>query len=214
MKFSANGGLKSMKKSMECYLVFTSLAYRVIVFFLFPVGLTAGVCLYLKELGAVAAAALLPTAEVMTDRWLFGGIQAGEVKLEYLMTSGRGMGILRRALVLDLVRRFLTAAVVLAACWGLRGASGSGAGMVLFSLLALHFFTTMGIFLSRFWDILWINMVTGEVSAVLTVCSFGLPGLRQYLWGYALFFAAAGILAGILAVKIAVRKVEGGYYGK
>lgn len=206
-----------MKRSIKSYLVFTSLVYRAVVFLLLPGALLAGAGIFPGWLTVVAAAALLPVAEVMADYWLFGGIQAGGVKLEYLMTSDRGTGILRRALALDLVRKFLTAAVVMAGCRILGGMPGSGAGWIgsiLYPVLVSYFFTTAGLFLSRYGVMLWVNMVVGEAAAVLAAFSFVLPGLQEYMWGYILLFAAAGILTSILTVRTAVKKVEGGYYDK
>ncbi len=214
-----------MKKWLKSYLAFTSRFYRTAVCLLLPGGLIA-VGFKWRNLGSAMAPALgaaLICAEVVADNWLFGGIhKAGGIKLDYLRTSGRGPALLKRALVMDLARRFAAAALVYGAGCLLTETSGRGLGLelfagigfTLFGVLTSGLFAGLGIFFSRYGDMLWINMITGYGAAVLGILCWSLPGLLEYIWFYNLFFAVLGLLCGCLTVNTAMKKLEGSYYGK
>ena len=117
------------------YLIFTSLPYRIMVYAALPAVLAAlGFCVGMAGLGdagVMLAAALLPSAEILSDYWFLGGIQTGDMeKLDYLKTSGQGRRVMQDALVFDLIRKLLTALGSLVLCvlalrlwkdWGQQG---------------------------------------------------------------------------------------------
>lgn len=107
---------------MKSYLVFAGARYRLAVYLLMPAVLL-GIGLWVEGklgsgnggVGAIVVTVLLPMAEISSDNWLFGGIQAKDsMGLEYLKASGRGMGILKNALWMDLARKFLSALGIIA----------------------------------------------------------------------------------------------------
>ena len=109
-----------MKHRIKSYLVFTSFIYRICMFLAVPVIVT-GIALWsvgrFGNAAMIFAAVLLPMVEIISDTWLFGGIQTKDMdKLDYLKTSHRGMEILRNALSMDMARNLLTAIVVMAVC--------------------------------------------------------------------------------------------------
>ena len=57
-------------------------------------------------------------------------------------------------------------------------------------------------------------MLIGYIASILAALGLFGIGLWQYIWFLAAFAGAAGVLAGVLAVKAAMKKVEGGYYDK
>lgn len=60
------------------------------------------------------AACMIVMIEMMLDTYMFFGVVARDTKrLEYIKTSAKGMPLLRKALVTDATRRFLSAAVIL-----------------------------------------------------------------------------------------------------
>ena len=86
----------------------------------------------------------------------------------------------------------------------------------LYLVLLSYFVSVLGTFLSRYGSSVYINMMIGYGAMVLMIFGqFGL-GLRGYLWGGILLLdallAALGIGISIVAVKFAMKKVEGGYY--
>ena len=84
----------SMGKRVRSYIAFTSISYRAAVWLVIPAGLTAlGVWggSRFGDIGLLFALILLEGAEVLSDSWLFGGIQAKDSeKIDYLKSSGRG----------------------------------------------------------------------------------------------------------------------------
>lgn len=183
---------------------------------------------------------LLPAAEILLDIWVFPGIQRSDpTRLECLKTSGRGRDVMRRALIADMVRKLIFSAAVPAlgyaaiVLWELlsgvgegglpagdvRGAFGllnmvGGAGAALWCLSMIAFFySVLGTFLSRFGNMIWINMIVGyHVAGGLEIASLFLPGLFIYPYAYGAAFGLLGLGIGWLAVRTAMGRMERGYY--
>ena len=235
------GMFGSMGKRVKSYIAFTPFMYRIVVYLLIPVALTA-FCTwtgtYLGDMGLVLAVMLLTLVEVVSDSWLFGGLQARDSeKIDYLKTSGRGMAVMRNALGLDLLRKFLTALCVIVASYcfvqqakkGLERMPGAGAdfiscggafeeiGFLLYLILLSYSLSALGTFLSRYNSTTYGNVLIGYGAMILAgLAGLFLPGLVKYPSGgiflLDLLCVAAGIGASILAVRAAMKKVEGGYY--
>lgn len=233
-----------MRKKCKGYLVFTSLLYRIVMFALMPVALVAaGIWggVRIGDIGLMFVVMVLPAIEIFSDSWLFGGIQGKDMeKMDYLKTSGRGMAVMRGALIVDLLRKLLTAVCIIAICYLVIGLSKDTAagmaetgridltdflgygdlsrevGFLLYLILLSYTVSVLGTFLSRYGSSIYMNMLVAYGAAVLMVFGvFGL-GLRGYLWqGFLVLdvlFAALGTGISILAVKVAMKKVEGGYH--
>ncbi len=228
-----------MRKMIKSYLVFTSAAYRIVMYILMPVsmiGLIAWMGSNIKEAAILLAAVLLTMAEILSDSWLFGGIQARDPeKIDYLKTSGRGMGLLRNALIMDLGRKFLFSLLIAGAghyvlrLRGIaflsgRGLAGDGGGAVqtgvkigilLCFALTSYFFSTVGTFLSRFGSLFWINLLIGYPCMILTaLCSYLILSSGHSIWLFNLLNMLLCAGASVLTVYIAMRKCRGGYYDK
>lgn len=203
-----------MKKKIKRYLVFTPFAYRIAVFLVMPVLLVGiGVLTGSRwgELWAVPVAVLLTMAEIISDYWLFSGLQAKDSeKMDFLKTSGLGMEILRDALTFDLLRKFLTVCVVMAICYLLTGRSGSP----MYAGLISYVFSILGTFLARYGGIFRINLMIGYLAVVPVSCLLGVffSGGKRYMFQINLFFLILGTLLSALAVRKAMQKVKGGYY--
>lgn len=223
-----------MKKRIKSYLVFTSFLYKIAVFLLIPVLIT-GISLYTETraglTGVFLAAVLLPAAEVLSDYWLFGGLQTNDpVKMDYLKTSCRGMWVMGNALSMDLIRKFLSAAAVLtlscAALWMgphtegraaqgmefLTRTWGSPVGYAVYIMEVVYFFSVLGTFLSRYGSMLWINMVIGYGMTFLTALCQALPGPESSLFIWLLPFAVLDLGISILTVTTGMKKIRSGYY--
>ncbi|MCI9230332.1 MAG: hypothetical protein HFH96_04340 [Lachnospiraceae bacterium] len=220
---------------MKSYLVFTSAWYRLAVFLLMPIALI-GLGLWVERMlwggrgatGVIVAAVLLPMVEIVSDNWLFGGIQTKDsMRLEYLKTSGRGMDILRAALWMDLLRKFLAALGIMALCrlagtwmamaegtdygfdimdWGLE------AGILLYFTLLSYFVSTLGTFLSRFGDMLWMNLLVGYGAVFVMLFGLALLNLADIIFIIDIICAVFGILISAVTVRAATKRVERSYY--
>ena len=231
----------SMGKRVKSYIVFTSVAYRIVLYLLIPVALTA-FCTwtgtYMGDASLVPTLMLLTLAEVISDSWLFGGLQHRDAEnMDYLKASGRGLSLVRNALAVDLFRKFLTALCTVMASWLLvgqvkRGLAGmpdlvvdfvsrggplQRSGLLAYLVLLTYCFSALGTFLSRYGSAVYGNMLFGY-GAMILVCLAGLfgPSLVKYpsngIFLLDLLCLAVGIGVSVLAVRIAMRKVEGGYY--
>lgn len=103
-----------MKRFLKSYLVFTSLIYRIVMFVIMPIAIIVAtfligiILMWMDTEPCVIVMLFLPMVEIVSDNWMFGGIQSKDVeKLDYLKTSGMGMNVLRRAHIIDLLRKFI-----------------------------------------------------------------------------------------------------------
>ena len=204
-----------MKKKIKSYLVFSSFSYKVCIFLLMPavlVGIGIGIVSIFGELGLTATAMLLTMAEILSDHWLFSGLMAKESeRMEVLRTSGMGMEIMKNALILDLLRKLLTAFGILAVCELFTGQWG---GLLLMAMVS-YVFSAAGTFLARYGGGLAVNVCIGQISAFLVLgCLFCVfqSGSWRFRVGFELLFLALGVLASVLTVSKSMRKVKGGYY--
>ena len=196
---------------MKSYLVFAGARYRLAVYLLMPAVLL-GIGLWVEGklgsgnggVGAIVVTVLLPMAEISSDNWLFGGIQAKDsMGLEYLKASGRGMGIVKKALWMDLARKFLSALGIIALhrlaaalVWGWAaggapgsrpgiahswlGNAGSAVGVLLYFVLVAYIVSALGTFLSRFGGMFWMNQLRGRVPG--GICPDAAESGRTYIY--------------------------------
>ena len=181
---------------------------------------------------------LLPMAEISSDNWLFGGIQAKDsMGLEYLKASGRGMGILKNALWMDLARKFLSAlgiialhrlAAALAWGWAAGGApgsrpgiahswlgnAGSAVGVLLYFVLVAYIVSALGTFLSRFGGMFWMNLLISYGAVFLAAFALMLLNLAEHIFVIDIMCMALGVAVSVLTVQVAMKRVERSYYDK
>lgn len=231
-----------MKERIKSYFVFASVFYRIVMYLVIPVffvGFAFWAGSIVGEAVLILAAVLLPTVEVISDSWMFGGIQTKDpAKLDYIKTSWKGSRIMKNALMVDMLRRFLFSAGILGICrlviyaagkgtetglglgekeallisgvWNIGGSRGLG--IFLFLTGMVYFLSTLGTFLSRYGSMIWINMTIGSAAGTLVMLGLRLPHLSEHIFAYALFFGILGICISLLAVRTAMKKMEEGYY--
>ncbi|MDD5934606.1 MAG: hypothetical protein PUC65_03420 [Clostridiales bacterium] len=159
--------------------------------------------------------------EVMGDYWLFSGIQSKNANhMDFLKSSKRGRQFFRDAIVSDIIRRF-TVIVVLNVANLIIGTcifnyqSGGIEGILLITTYGLccYTFSTFAVFISRYGQIWYINMGIGYIGnvvamiAILIISTIKLP-----LWIWVFIYCMSSIVVTILAVKVAIKKVEDSYY--
>lgn len=214
-----------MKRSIKSYLVFTSRAYRLFLYLgvpLFCIGmeLIMVILMKMRTSGIMSILCTLIFAEVVSDTWFLGGIQEKHAeKMDYLKTSARGMSVVKSALALDLMRRSVMTTGIFGVCClleaGLARRQISIRADLVMPLLAVFSLSTAAVLITRFFSYFYINVLAGYlVSAVAAVCcvllSMGVVSVNTLI----AIYAGLGTAAGILAVWVAMKKVEGGYYDK
>lgn len=214
-----------MKRSIKSYLVFTSRAYRLFLYLgvpLFCIGmeLIMVILMKMRTSGIMSILCTLIFAEVVSDTWFLGGIQEKHAeKMDYLKTSARGMSVVKSALALDLMRRSVMTTGMFGVCClleaGLARRQISIRADLVMPLLAVFSLSTAAVLITRFFSYFYINVLAGYlVSAAAAVCcvllSMGVVSVNTLI----AIYAGLGTAAGILAVWVAMKKVEGGYYDK
>ncbi len=214
-----------MKRSIKSYLVFTSRAYRLFLYLgvpLFCIGmeLIMVILMKMRTSGIMSILCTLIFAEVVSDTWFLGGIQEKHAeKMDYLKTSARGMSVVKSALALDLMRRSVMTTGIFGVCClleaGLARRQISIRADLVMPLLAVFSLSTAAVLITRFFSYFYINVLAGYlVSAAAAVCcvllSMGVMSVNTLI----AIYAGLGTAAGILAVWVAMKKVEGGYYDK
>ncbi len=207
-----------MKRRLKSYLVFTALLYRIMMYVLMPLAMV-GIYYFMSkilsgEAAMIAVVGFLTMLEIVSDNWMFGGIQAKDAEnLDFLRTSGRGMKVMQNALAVDLLRKFVSTAGIFLACCLVSGGIAFSVWIVFYLVLISYFFSVLGVLITRFFTMFWCNVLTSYVAVILEViCCVLLDSPEAVLW-YDLLFAVLSVGVSILAVKIAMKKVKGQYAG-
>lgn len=218
-----------MKQKIRSYLVFASFWYKIIMFIVLPAVLLGIQVFSAAAFGGTSiplSLSALVMMEIMADNWFLGGIQEkNSEKIDYLKTSAKGMKVMESALIMDLARRFLSCVGIFGISWLIMLIFGAPEGSekvvmidsaeLLLAVFLTYTLSVLGIFLARFTSYLWVNLLCGYIGAI--------AGLIIFLVGAATPFPAVlidiamavlGVGLSVLAVKIAMIKVEGSYYDK
>ncbi len=239
-----------MRRCIKSYLVFTSLIYRIVIFAVMPaasIGIIFCINAFLIRLNLdippawpvmVLTSAIIPMVEIIADHWVFGGIQAKRANIsDYLKTSHKGMRTVKAALILDAARRLLSIAFIAASAYVAAASADMGRGMgaadavlLIDTVFATHLFITLGLLLTRYGGMLWLNLITVyfiEILIALTMFVMGningtgfvmdgingtglVPGSARAIGIAAM--AALDAAAVVLAVEVAMKRVEESYY--
>ena len=202
-------------KRIRAYFLFTSWKYKLGIFLGLPVAALCGGLAWHRYINAISiygylVIAWLILAEILTDQMVFNGIQAQDgYKLDYLKTSLRGPDTLRWGLIIDLVRRLLTAAI----CVGLSlltkaQTADEGIAEYLGMLLAVYGAEALGLLISRYTRsmVLCMFIIYGciAVGAAGFSLAWALP--LPWLWVADAALALTAILLSLQAVRIAMKK--------
>lgn len=216
-----------MRRICKSYLVFTGFGYRLVIFWLVPL-LLLGIQAAAVFLGgnlSIILPLIMASIETMADSWFLGGIQSKDAaKMDFLKTSAEGMRVLKTAMIMDFLRRFVSMAVVFLLCCGIARLGGGKAsaippalknGLLVFPLLFGYTFSVLATLVGRFSVFFWINMLVSYPIPILGAVSMVILSEPVYMDMAVLFdiaLAALGILLVVLAVRTAMKKVEGSYY--
>lgn len=214
-----------MKKMIKSYMAFATTGYRIVCLLVVPP-------LYLAFSGFVLATAEEPNGfypeymlymyliiyEVLSDYWMFGGLCSREGNaMEYVKTSEKGIAVLRKGIVGDLLRRFLYIMAFGAFCCAF---TGSWQNLVM-SLLA--YVVVAGVLnLTRHTAVWQFQMLVGMGAALIfavfsLVCwlSAASGGKESAALGIELaLFGALAIAVSMVTVWHMGYCVKGSYYEK
>lgn len=214
-----------MGRIFKSYLVFTGFVYRLVVFWLVPLlllGIQAAAVFLGRNLSVILPL-VMASIETMADSWFLGGIQSKDAaKMDFLKTSAEGMRIMKTALIMDFLRRFVSMTAVFLLCCGIARLGGGKApaipsvyknALLVFPLLFGYAFSVLATLVGRFSSFFWINILLAYPIPILgAVCMYLIRLNPVYMNMAALCdiaLAAFGILFVVLAVRTAMKKVEG-----
>lgn len=209
-----------MKKMLKSYLVFAPVLYRLILFLVVPVLLIA-LQMWLASANAIYTSVylvllVLMSAEIMMDRWAFGGIAAKNVRQpEYLKSSRQGMKVMKYALAADAVRQFVESLAVLvicaAVCVGFGGTFGvKEAASCLALLFSGSALISVTLTIVRFLDIPMINMWAAWVAGMI-FSGIYLIAFNHSSWMFPVS-AVLALVCAVLGVKAILKRLEESYY--
>lgn len=207
-----------IRESIKSYHLFLPQIWKkLLLYFVYPLFLIGITCLF-AQTGAdasvylVSMCATIMTAELYFDILVFGGIASKDTdKLEYLKTSVKGMSVLKKSIVADGIRRFLSTAVILIAAYAIADMYFSPAELAM-CLLATLFMTEAGLLVIRGFASISIMVATAVVGGmVFTV-------LLIAVWRSAALILVSSLLV-VLYVTVLIlgrvfvmKKARGSYY--
>lgn len=217
-----------MRRICKSYLVFTGFGYRLLTFWLMPL-LLLGIQTAAVSMGknfSIILPLAMASMEAMADSWFLGGIQSKDAdKMDFLKTSAEGMRVMKTALIMDFLRRFVSMTVVFLLCCGIARLGGGKTSAILpvdkiellvFPLLFGYTFSVLATLVGRFFSLFWINMLVAYPIPILgSVTMYLILSEPVYVSVTALFdivLTVLGILLVVLAVRTAMKKVEESYY--
>lgn len=208
-------------KRIRAYFLFTSWKYKLGIFLGLPAAVLGGGLVWHQSVDAVPVYGYmvmigLIMAEILSDQLVFNGIQAQRgYKLDYLKTSPQGPCILQWGLIVDLIRRLLTAAI----CVGLSlltkaQAADSGIAEYLGMLLAVYSAETLGLLISRYTRSLVLCMFTAYGCVVVGAAAYSLAWTLPlpWLWVVDVVLAITAALMSLQVVRIAMKKWRRTYF--
>lgn len=149
--------------------------------------------------------------EIFADLLIFGGIAARDTnKLEYLKTSSRGMPLLKKALITDGIRRFLSIALI----------AGVGSRLFIpsYSLLdsltvvtTICFYTELGLIITRHFPNKMV--LTISLSMITALMPPTIVLLQKARGGAGLLFSSlSAIIVLFLGRWLILKKARNSYY--
>lgn len=206
-----------MKTYLKCYRVFLCNKWlKWVIYLIYPV-LTIGwsglIVYYMKQSGAIGlaiAALAVIFMELFLDYYVFGGILCKDTnKLQYLMTSHKGMQVLEKSLLADKTRRLLSITIILIVIYGI---FHEGVEMLQLtgSILTVATVTELALMVSRGFHTLAhtiiVSMVGAPVGMALLSLVFFLPS------GYAVIFVIFYLVAGIVSNRKVINRAKEQYH--
>lgn len=214
-----------MKEIMRSYHVFLPRAWvKWCIYLLYPVLSVGGLytlddkmCFFPFICVAIAGGIII-AVEYMLDGYVFAGIATKETnRLEYLKTSVKGIPLLKKALMVDGIRRFCSTAVIILALYPMmKNNTELAEGRPLLCIVAFMLFTYLlleiGLMILRFFMNISVTLVCiyleWAIIFIIGVYIFFLP-VRVWM---VLILAAGCIVVAVAQRKWIIKKARDSYY--
>lgn len=228
-----------MKKEIKCYIIFTTRAYRLILFVLMPlvvIGIQLGLSVmcrhldkwrgdiegivYVADLAMAVASLFIMCTEILADNWVFGGVAAKSGgSPEYTKSSPRGRQAMQGALRIDSIRQILESMLLLIlgrSCWVV-AADGF---LELFAPKKLAFMVAVmfcecfavaaALWVARRYDNFNVNMSIAGITYFVSMWLLILCGMYSYVMCAVMVLLY--VPASVLSQRMTMKRVEESYY--
>lgn len=195
------------------YIVYPAMVIGMIYLLRWGAAFFSFVCIGLYSLVIVAV-------EMMLDTYMFLGIAARDTnRLEYLKTSVKGLLLLKKALAADAVRRFFSAALIMAGVYLVIAGNSIGDGGITvlqcsICVVVTCFLTELGFLLTRLFMNVWLNLALVYVlSGIASVAGIYAGGRKRLI----LSLVIAAILYVITVVTgrgLILKRARESYYDR
>lgn len=225
-----------MKVMFRGYKVFTSVPYRWVVWFVYPVlallgcaALQTGCFGFVPELNygfglpASILCSAIPAVEMIQDYFIFGGIHGkANAHFEYLKSSEQGPKMYRLTLIADQIRRVLTVFIICGGNVGIAALTGVSKETLMKNMAQCVFFATwtlflacLGTFVGRFSSRLWLTVGIAYATNFLGVLGTFLFGIvLSQAWIEISITVVLIVLLWVLSLWLPLRKLERSYYDR
>ncbi|MCD7737608.1 MAG: hypothetical protein LUH58_01000 [Lachnospiraceae bacterium] len=202
-------------KILKCYLAYTQKTYRLVMLILFPILFLAGLCMlcyFTKWPGIFWWVWLLmiwPVVMVKGD-YFDGLYRIRENSLEYVKSSGRGVRLVKNAVLGDGIQKFLWTALVYGAGYALLYLLDVGNSVSAESMTPVLYILTMAV-LYGFGNILLCTMISRffTIFSINLFCAYGAAILALGFWILTISVAPAVNIAAAAVYVLAVCGVNG-----
>ena len=173
--------MRTTIRSYHTFLPGNYIWLKVLIYLLYPIiGIFGGMILCsLLPIDKEAALAVnmvltgcgIIVFEFLLDYFAFGGIASKDTgRLEYLKTSVKGEEILKKGLIADVVRRFLSIAVILSGefvvtniAFGSSEEDHYGTGQILLAILLMFVLSEIGLCITRMFELIGVDILVMQV---------------------------------------------------
>lgn len=212
-----------MKEAIKSYHMFLPRAWvKWCIYILYPLLVIGGMyalnryATYFSFVCIGLACGVVIMVEYMLDTYVFLGIAARDTnRLEYLKTSSKGLPLLKKALLTDAVRRFLsTGVIVTGVFFVLRGDFALTPKTCVFCIAISYLMMELGFMITRFSTNVWLNLVM--LYILMTIAS--MVGIYALSWNIQIWqllllgIAAVGIA--VMGNKLILKRAEESFYDK
>ncbi|MDE6625579.1 MAG: hypothetical protein K2K56_04330 [Lachnospiraceae bacterium] len=207
-----------MKEAIKSYHMFLPRTWlKWCIYIVYPVAVIG--MIYLLRRGATFFSVVciglycfaIVAVEMMLDTYMFLGIAARDTnRLEYLKTSVKGLLLLKKALAADAIRRFFSAALIMAGVYLVIANNSIGDGGITalqcgICVVVTCFLTELGFLLTRLFMNVWLNLalvyVLSGIASVAGIYAGGCKGLILPLVIAVILYVIIAVTGRVLILK-------------
>lgn len=211
-----------MKESVRIYHIFLPRPWlKWCIYIFFPLLTIGGIyvlnhyAMYYQFICMGFACCIIVAAEFMMDTYMFLGIAARNTnRLEYLKTSAKGLLLLKKALITDAVRRFLTAIIVLAGVYCIMPINYNifTLKQCLLCITAIYLLMELGFMLTRFYTNVLVNLTMAYVlGGIACVTGCYVLSWNVQIW-MLLLSVAADVGVAVAGRKLILKRAKESFY--